>query len=231
MKINEILQEDSPNVDSAIRPKLVAQGYEFLGSGVDQEAYLAPDGSVLKIFGTQGNRMSKKQQSFIDFAEYCRANSDNPFLPNIIDFAKFKFNNELYLQIKMERLFEFSGSYYIAQKLADIAESIEYSKIDDPVKWLTGKMNHIESQVAFFKSQRSIAGKQQAEIRQRQLDILNQFVLYLGGEESVRLLFSTITDLKNIAKRRGYDLDLHDGNFMLGSDGHIVINDPFFVDA
>lgn len=229
MKIKEILREDS-DIDQEIETQLVKQGYQFLGSGVDQEAYLAPDGSVLKIFGSQGQRLSKQQRSFIAFAEYCQANSDNPFLPNIIDFAEFIYNEKLYLQIKIERLFEFGNSEYLAQQLSEIADSVEYSKIADPVKWITDKTEDIESQIAYFKNNGK-PGQFTASIaaRERTLAGLNQFILYIGGEDAFRLLFRTITDLKNIAARRGYVLDLHDNNFMLGSDGHIVINDPFYV--
>lgn len=229
MKIKEILREDS-DIDQEIQTQLVKQGYQFLGSGVDQEAYLAPDGSVLKIFGSRGRRLSKQQQSFITFAEYCQANPDNPFLPNIIDFAEFTYNEKLYLQIKIERLFEFGNSEYLAEKLSEIADAIEYSKIADPVKWIADKTEDLESQIAYFKNNGK-PGKFTAsvEARERALARLNQFILYIGGEDEFRLLFSTITDLKKIAARRGYVLDLHDFNFMLGSDGHVVISDPFFV--
>jgi hypothetical protein len=36
--------------------------------------------------------------------------------------------------------------------------------------------------------------------------------------------------LKKVARKIGLgNLDLHSGNFMLGSDGEIVISDPFFA--
>ena len=230
MKVKEILREDS-GIASEIRYELVDKGYEFLGSGVDQEAYLAPDGTVLKIFGTQGRSLSRQQRSFITFAEYCQANSDNPFLPNIIDFAKFLYDEKLYLQIKIERLFEFEDAGYLARQLSEIADVIEDNKIVDPVKWLNDEIEDFEEQLEYFKNNGK-PGQFSASVaaRERSLNNLNQFVLYLGGEDAFRLLFSTITDLKKIAARKGYILDLHDGNFMLGSDGHIVINDPFYVE-
>jgi predicted unusual protein kinase regulating ubiquinone biosynthesis (AarF/ABC1/UbiB family) len=49
------------------------------------------------------------------------------------------------------------------------------------------------------------------------------------GEDGLATLWKTIESLFQIAKRSGYDLDLHPGNFMLGSDGHIVISDPFYA--
>lgn len=53
-------------------------------------------------------------------------------------------------------------------------------------------------------------------------------VMQLGGEQEFELFVKTCSDLARIAKQQGFYLDLHADNFMLGSDGHIVINDPFF---
>ena len=50
MKINEILNEAYS--DPGIAKILKQKGYKKLGSGVDQTAYLTPDGMILKIFGT-----------------------------------------------------------------------------------------------------------------------------------------------------------------------------------
>ena len=50
------------------------------------------------------------------------------------------------------------------------------------------------------------------------------------GEDGFKLLWKTMKDLSKIADHKGYNLDLHSKNFMLGSDGHIVISDPFFAD-
>ena len=58
---------------------------------------------------------------------------------------------------------------------------------------------------------------------------LGILVSLVGGEKELKLLAKTISDLKQIAKAKGYILDLHDGNFLLGGDGEIVINDPFHV--
>jgi hypothetical protein len=48
------------------------------------------------------------------------------------------------------------------------------------------------------------------------------------GEDGLALLWSTLQDLLKIAKKWDFTLDLHPGNFMLGSDGHVVISDPFY---
>jgi predicted unusual protein kinase regulating ubiquinone biosynthesis (AarF/ABC1/UbiB family) len=49
------------------------------------------------------------------------------------------------------------------------------------------------------------------------------------GKDGLEKIWKTMVDLYKIANRSGFHLDLHPGNFMLGSDGHIVISDPFFA--
>jgi hypothetical protein len=56
----------------------------------------------------------------------------------------------------------------------------------------------------------------------------NELLIHLG-EDGFNQMWNTLLDLKRIASQRRYILDLHSQNFMLGSDGHIVISDPFFA--
>jgi hypothetical protein len=55
-----------------------------------------------------------------------------------------------------------------------------------------------------------------------------QLLTLLGGMDQLVLLYKTISELSRIGHRMGTGLDLHPGNFMLGSDGTVVISDPFF---
>jgi hypothetical protein len=48
------------------------------------------------------------------------------------------------------------------------------------------------------------------------------------NEQEMQTLWKTMQDLSSIAGHGRFSIDLHDENFMLGSDGHIVISDPFF---
>jgi len=56
-----------------------------------------------------------------------------------------------------------------------------------------------------------------------------ELMTYIGGEDKLALLWNTIKDLNRIAHSGEFNVDLHPGNFMLGSDGHIVISDPFYT--
>ena len=57
---------------------------------------------------------------------------------------------------------------------------------------------------------------------------MHQLIIHLG-EEGLRKLWDTIGMLNKVAQKNGYYLDLHGGNFMLGSDGTPVISDPFYM--
>jgi hypothetical protein len=204
MLAKEIICEAT--IDPDIKDILFGKGYKLLGDGADQQAWLAPDGTVLKIFGygtfnygaIRRGKLSKGQQSFIDYASYCKQNPNNPFLLQILGYEKFRFKNKTYLQIRTERLFPFDGIHDVAYILSDLVDYIKDFGLK--VAW--------EKETA------------------TNLGIL---VSLVGGEKELKLLAKTISDLKQIAKSKGYILDLHDGNFLLGGDGEIVINDPFHV--
>lgn len=210
MKINEIITEsivDEAHMDDGIKKEMIKQGYKFLGHGQDQDAYLAPDGTILKIFGyeTDSRGMSEGQRSFIDFANFCMANPNNPFLPQFGGWKKFEFNGQGYLQIKCERLFEIPDD--VGDLLADLVDRIEIFKpaqaIERFMKWEVDNDSNPER-----------AGK---------------LITMLGGEQQLMLFAQTVKQLATIGHKKGYGIDLHSGNFMLGSDGEIVINDPFFT--
>ena len=213
MKIEEVISE--AKFDPNIRKAMIAKGYRLLGKGQDQDAFLAPDGTILKIFGTaadaQANRYSNGQQSLIDFANYCQANPGNPFLPTFGGIERFEFDGNYYLQIQCERLFELNG----AQKaIARGLEDIDYIVRAD----VTAKKN-LDKILYHIKT--SYGGNTS--------DQLIQSIIAIGGEEALMTFIQTIIDLDKIAERKGYRSDLHAGNFMASSDGDIVINDPFFT--
>ena len=214
MKVNEVLNE--AYTSDKIREILQKKGYKFLGKGVDQTAYLAPDGMILKIFGTsqfapKGSlNLTKSQKTFKAYADYCLAHQDNEFLPQFSDWNVFQFEGRPYLQIKMERLFPFKkgaeGWNDILERLADHAA---YSKTPKAKEQFIKK--YVNNTGGFYADK----GK--------------ELFIHLG-DEGFNKLWDTIYDLRQVSRRIGLsNLDLHSGNFMLGSDGEIVISDPFFA--
>lgn len=215
MRAEEFLSEaySDPGIATVLKQK----GYKKLGSGVDQTAYLAPDGMILKIFGTSQSskngsiQLTRAQKTFKAYADYCKAHANNPFLPQFSDWNLFHYKGKPYLQIKMERLFPFtngaSGMNYVLSHLADKAERGNSPK----------------------QKQEFIKGYVNRNWGQQNTDNFNKLIT-LVGEDGFNKLWDTITDLKKVARKVGLgNLDLHSGNFMLGGDGEIVISDPFFA--
>lgn len=213
MRAEEFLSE--AYTDKSIEGILKKKGYKKLGSGVDQTAYLAPDGMILKIFGTKSNakngsvELTKAQKTFKAFADYCKAHSNNPFLPQFSDWNMFHFKGKPYLQIKMERLFPFTGG---AEGINDLLENLaDYAEISNSPKRKQHFINRYSDSAGYYA------------------DAFNKLI-GLVGEDGFNQLWDTIYDLGKVAKKIGLgNLDLHSGNFMLGSDGQIVISDPFFA--
>ena len=196
MRAHEFITEES--IDSILSSK----GYKKLGSGVEAEAWLAPDGTVLKLITTSG------KNSFVIFANYCQANPNNPFLPQFGGWQRFKLPRSIDghdegLQIRTERLFELPKDDGLGFALALTARVARNFTGTDAINKIFER--RLENQ-----------------------DDLAQLIVLLGGKQGLLKLIKTINELAKIADKYGYRLDLHSGNFMLGSDGHIVINDPFY---
>lgn len=215
-----VVQEESELDEAQMSPdikKIMTQkGYKYIAHGQDQDAYFAPDGSILKIFGWDREKgrsgFTKAQDSFIAFANYCRKNSSNPFLPDFSDWTPFEYKGQTYLQIKCERLFPLKG------KWEDFGDELE-TFVDDYVtrygveRGLSNYLTDIE-QDGGYQSANSSQGN---------------VLVTLLGEDGLRLFAQTISDLDKLANQNRFRLDLHSGNFMFSSDSHVVINDPFFT--
>jgi hypothetical protein len=223
MKTREFLPE--AYVDPQIVKILIDKGYKKLGQGVDQTVFLEPGtGLILKIFGTSRGKsgsateLTNAQKSFKTFYDLSKADPGNEFLPRIMGYKPFMFNGKPYLQIRMERLFEFKGPgvTYWNSVLADMAEAIERGEKYDAF-WKS----------AFSDTSRIQPLHKRIRVMQKQ-EPMQQLALHVG-EEGLRKLWSTIDMLKRVARKNRYILDLHEGNFMLGSDGTPVISDPFFM--
>lgn len=185
MKIAEIVTE--AKFDPEIRKAMAAKGYQLLGKGQDQDAYLAPDGTILKIFGTDRDAdhkyYSEGQQSLIDFARYCQANASNPFLPTFGGIERFEFNGKFYLQIQCERLFELTGT------TKDIARGLE--EIDLIVRSAETVKKNVDTILRRVQSNYGVGS-----------DRIPQAITAIGGEEGLALFVKTIMDLDRIAGKK-----------------------------
>jgi hypothetical protein len=213
MKSTEIIPEavlDEYSVtDKGIIDHLTSKGYKLLGSGVDQTAFLEPDGTVLKIFGTQLDTSIPKEKNqkptfsndhkmFFVWAKYCNSHASNPFLPKFSGFESFYWNDRVYLQIRQERLWKLS------RDTADMMEELGYKAMDG----------------VSFKT----AYEEVGDFWPEQMIKLEDEV----GMQGLKLLYQTLKKLNQIAVQNGWTNDLHRGNFMSrGKNNFPVITDPW----
>lgn len=208
MKIQDIITEDQQVLDEfstmarGIRKALEKKGYEALGAGVDQEAYLEPNGqTVLKIFGTQGNtkKLSADQKMFAKWADFCQQNSDNPFLPKFSGWETFNYKGELYLQIRTEFL---KPSGELGRAIAQLGSALD-------------------NDVADYYTLKTYRGTDREYKR----------VAKAVGEQNIPLLLNTLLELiHKTQQKKNYNWDLHSGNIMLRPNGQPVLNDPYVLD-
>jgi hypothetical protein len=243
MKSNEFLSESQAGLPDDLQKILSEKGYRYINAGAEHTVWLGPDGFVYKIMPPRfikeetakklqmGSKrpedvyVTKAQQCFIDWVEYCQNHPNNKFLPFFDDWKpyihEFVRDNKkyyyFYIQCRTERLFPLhdwkkltwadtdliTGEIDWGQALSEIAYDIAYGM----------------SKQGFIKRLKNGAARQGTY----------QVVSHMGDQRTLTLFYDTITDLIRIATNKGYRLDLHSDNFMLGSDGHIVINDPFFI--
>jgi hypothetical protein len=206
MRIKDIIAESQ--INPGIKTILQQKGYKLLGNGVDQQAYLEPrTGLVLKIFG-RSEQKSKGQEAFFEFARFCQSHPNNQFLPQISGWQTFNFKGHRYLQIRVERMFAIDDD--LGEALSDFAMAACSGR---------GNLdNYINSHAA---KQADSWGDNPG--RKVHAELFTHV-----GEQGLKELWNTIVQLNAIAKRHpDLSMDLHGGNFMYGSDGHIVISDPF----
>lgn len=216
MRAAQFLSELS--VDTGIKQALKQKGYKELGHGQDQLVFLEPRTKmILKIFGTNNSHngsagsggLTFPQETFKAFADYCAKHPDNPFLPIFSGWETFEFKGQRYLQIRCERLFPGTKYRSVFGMLEEISSSAANNK-GGAKDFLDDKMDDDDDWGG------------------NEYDRMGQLITMLGGEAEYYLLWQTLYELAAIADRGGFHIDLHDENFMLGSDGHIVISDPFF---
>lgn len=212
----EDLEEMAGEVHRGIANVLADKGYQYLGSGIDKHAYMEPKtGQVLLIFGYRKgyNEFSPDQRMFISWINYCNKNKDNPHLPRFSGFESFNFQGKNYIQARMEALQE------LPESVANLVDNIY-----DAVKKTRAK-NYDEAfhNLAMWSTHDSWEGD-----NPEQYDI-KSVIRYLGGKDKAIGLLQTVNTVAKFAKKHGYSIDLHRGNYMQRPNGTIVVNDPFVL--
>ncbi len=209
------LEEMAGTINVGISQALAKKGYQYLGGGIDKQAYLEPGtGQVLVVFGYRKGMkdFSPDQRMFIDWIAYCNANKNNPHLPKFSGFESFQFHGQNYIQARMEALRE------LPDEVGDLVgqlDQVTKKKYQDYRKQLK-----TAAQYATFQS---------SEEGNNTWYELEDVIEYLGGEQAAENLLQTVYQVQKFAKQHRFTVDLHRGNYMQRSDGTIVVNDPFVL--
>ena len=214
------LEEMAGEIHGGIRKVLQDKGYEYLGSGIDKQAWREPStGQVLIIFGYRKgyDEFSPDQRMFIDWINYCNKHKDNPHLPRFSGFESFEFQGKKYIQARMEPLQEVSNEIFylvgsIETAVKRFSRSIGRGNYDKALDQLV--------QYATFDS--NDAGESGWSSVDEAIDLL-------GGPEKAKNLLKTVHRVQEFGKKHGFSIDLHRGNYMQRADGTIVVNDPFVL--
>jgi hypothetical protein len=208
MQIQELLDKKISELsftDPGIKTHLTKLGYRSVGKGKDQTTWSAPDGGILKIFGTQKGQQgfTEDQRMFAAWVKYTEDNASNRYMPRFGEWYSFEYppeSGQKYLQIKMERLTPISDS--LMKGLLDqfdifVEMGRTYEYLVQIVKQKLGAKFNGPLVQSLFKD---------------------------------RLLWDTVLNLHSIAERKGWGLDLHSSNYMLRG-GQIIIVDPWVASS
>ena len=188
--------------DPGVKNHLKKLGYRSAGEGGDQSTWLAPDGTILKIFGTQEGRkgLTEDHRMFIFWANFSKKNASNPYMPRFSAWKEFEFpqgSGQTYLQIRME-------------KLTELPEDTK--ELLDQFDWA------VEIGLSYSELHRIVAGK-----LGRKFATTNPLV-------KDATLYNLIAKIKKIGNRHGWALDLHVDNYM-SRGGQVVIVDPWVASS
>jgi hypothetical protein len=206
----ESLNEVS-SVNLNVHKKLLNKGYQYISSGVDQYAYYEPStGMVLKIFGAGSNvkssdeaeKYSASQRMFFAWERMSKRHENNIFFPKIHDYKPFQYGNQVYLQIRQERLNNVDADLCFLmpmfRKSAALGETYEEAK-----------------QAIIAKGPTAV-------------NVLKDVIDYLS-EKKLKLFYLTLTFLHKSAIEKGYKPDFHCGNIMQRKDKTPVFLDPWTI--
>lgn len=215
-------------IDPGIQDHLVARGYQYLGQGIDQMAFVTPGrNAVLKIFGTgtqyqyrthrarpgQDLPMTTHQRMFVIWADYCIKHRNNPFLPKFgkaadgNSYTPFVFRGRLYFQMLQERLLESGRRGDVLAVYSDLVGDYSRPELHD---YITGR------------------SRPESDWRNR---IIQDARRLMPDPNRLELLTNTMLDLYHMAQKNGWIWDLHSGNILMRRDGTPVLADPWHVES
>lgn len=194
----------------SIHNALISKGYKYLGSGIDQYAYIEPTtGNVLKIFGAskkgkdlQGQPFSNEHAMFFTWVRYCMKHPNNPFFPKFYGYESFEHRGKTYLQIQQEKL-----------------ESLD-SDVCFILRALRTYLNYNDKYEVMLTDLKKRLGEDKD-------NVLDTVIKQLGGERQFKYFYETLKFVWYLGLSKSYSPDFHCGNILQRLDGTPVILDPW----
>lgn len=209
---------DYPTKDSKwVLSQMKQKGYKILGKGADKAAFIDSSNNVIVIVGPIDENNHTRGELFIDWAKFCQKRKNNPYLPNIIGFTKFDApNGANFIQIKMEKLFP------VVKNLGAETEAV-LDEIAELAKKSFGNLKKFQKFLDDFISD----GKTWMNQKTKDTNSMGtgKVLMHISDFE---LFATTLFEIIKEGMKLGYTIDLHDANYMLSSDGELVIVDPWF---
>lgn len=169
--------------------------YTFVDKGADAMVFISPKGDIVKIVGAN---KPEAHRIIVKWVEFCKRHTDTHLLPHHISQSAFIYDDNDYVQVRMERLFRLPGS--MGNAFEQVIDYILASDTIDDAKQLIAE---------------------DAEDHLGLIEVLN-------AVENFDELFVVVKALDKIAASNGWDLDLHSDNAMLDDHGKLVIIDPWY---
>lgn len=194
--------------------QMKAKGYKVLGKGIDKAAFMDDNHNVIVIIGPIDLQNRKRAELFLEWAKFCQKRKSNPYLPDIIDYTEFEapFGSK-FLQVKMEKMFP-------ARK--NLGPEVEHL-LDDLATFAHRAGNNLEKfkdQISNYAVMPTWNGDDEKPVK-----ATLKTLMHIPDFE---LFAVTLFDVIQTGKKLGYTIDLHDANYMLSSNGELVIVDPWF---
>ena len=137
--VNEVRSDDDPEnnyydaddgfeelkVSERIRKYFYDRGYQYLGEGRDQMAFLTPRETVLKVLGIGEDQREDIVKTYVGF--FMR-NQRNPHYPRIYNAGDFTVDGESYFVYEMEYLHPVSGEDRVLEYIEDLMSAIPYGE-------------------------------------------------------------------------------------------------------
>ena len=112
-------------VSERIRKYFYDRGYQYLGEGRDQMAFLTPRETVLKVLGIGEDQREDIVKTYVGF--FMR-NQRNPHYPRIYNAGDFTVDGESYFVYEMEYLHPVSGEDRVLEYIEDLMSAIPYGE-------------------------------------------------------------------------------------------------------